>query len=186
MPESSIEHASQWSSLEGKVTLELLDERHVVGRLSLTQDVVGVELEPGLGTACPDVSRWYDPTGVIERACAQTQNPIGWRLAVCDSTPTIAAEGSKARGARIGAPSDYLRLSGREFESIFGDRCRESEGAARDSLAVRTVTGVDHQWRYHDLVAESAALAAPSDRESNLSSHFDGYVIWTYPPFRNA
>ena len=77
---------------------------------------------------------------------------------------------------------EYLRLSGREFESMFGDGRRESEGAARDSLAVRTMACVDHQRRFDDLIAESAALAAPSDWKSNLSSHFDEYPIWTYAP----
>jgi hypothetical protein len=66
-----------------------------------------------------------------------------------------------------------VRYPGREFEGVFADRGGESECAARNPLAVRTVAGVDHERRSHDLVAEFDALTAPFDRESDVSGHDD-------------
>ena len=97
------------------------------------------------------------------RARAQAQNPVGWRLAVGDSTTAIAAESTIALVARIASPFHLAWASGDELERILANRHGEPEGAARNSLTVGAMTGIDHQWRSHDSISKRAALAATVD-----------------------
>lgn len=98
-----------------------------------------------------------------------------------DPTATVTAEGPIAFVACIGLPSHLMWCSGGELEGVFGDRCRESEGAARDSLAIGAMTGIDHQWRCDDLVSQGAALASARNWELDISSHGDRFFIPVRP-----
>ena len=174
-------HRTAGLFLEHDFGLEFLYEGYVVGRLTFTQDVVGLELEPGLGTPGPDMSHGRHPAGVVDRARTQTQDPVGWRLAMGDPTTAITAECPIALVARIGFPFRFFWRPGGEFEGAFSDRRGEPECAARDSLAIGTVTGIDHQRRRNDPVSQAATLAAPFDRKSYFSCHVDRFPIEASP-----
>ena len=91
--------------------------------------------------------------------------------AVRNPATAIAAEHSVAFVAGVGEPGHSLRRSDAEFEGVFSEGRGEAEGAARDSLAVGAVAGVDHQRCSDDPVAEGTALASAFDREGNFSRH---------------
>jgi len=113
---------------------------------------------PRLPAAGPDMSRRPYPGRVVERARPNPKQAVPGRAA--NPGAAVGTHPSRVGPSAIGEALERARCDTAKLKPALRDHDAQRKGAARQTLAVLAVAGVDQLRGLGDPVAELAALAA--------------------------